>query len=299
MKRLFSKELLIGFILLLSFAVLFVGIDYLKGINVFRAENIYKASFTDVTGLTIASPVTMNGMKVGQVVEMSYDYDNPGHVLVMLNMDKDFKITKGSQVVMATSILGTAELSLKMAPGTDYCSSYDVIEGSKAGDLMSDISHDVMPQVIEMLPRLNSIMAQVDTIVSNPALDNTVSRLDAVSRNLEVMSRNLAVTSTKINPVLTNAGDVVEDLTQVSADLKELSAQLKQLPLAETMDNVKTTTANLEQITSKVNSKDSSLGMLLNDKGLYEHIDKTIVSLDSIIVDLRLHPKRYVNFKLF
>ena len=88
-------------------------------------------------------------------------------------------------------------------------------------------------------------------------------------------------------------------MAQISGDLKVLSAELKNIPLKETMQNVETTTSNLAQITGKVNSKDSSLGMLLNDKGLYNHIDATIVSLDSIIVDLRKNPKKYVNFKLF
>lgn len=299
MKKIFTREILIGLILFLSLAVLFVGIDFLKGINVFKVSNAYQASFTDVTGLTIATPVTMNGMKVGQVTDIQYQYDNPGHVAVELDMDKNVRITKGSKVILSTSILGTAQVALVMAQGNDYYSNDDIIPGECAADLMAGVSNDLMPQIVDMLPKLNSILGQIDTIASNPALDKTISRLDAVSRNLEVLSANLASASGKVSPVLNNASKITGDLTQISADLKELSAELKQLPLKETMENVKSTTANLDQITSKVNGKDSSLGMLLNDKGLYNHLDATIVSLDSIIVDLRKNPKKYVNFKLF
>ncbi len=299
MKKIFTREITMGLILFISLAVLFFGIDYLKGINVFKMSNLYYASFSDVTGLTVATPVTINGYKVGQVTDIQYQYDKPGQIAVEIDMDKNFKLTKGSKLQLSTSVLGTAMLTVDMAPGNEFISNTDTIPGERAGDLMAELSTDVIPAVIDMLPKLNSILAHVDTLVSNPALEKSITRLDGVSRNLEVLSKNLAVTSGKIDPVIANAGDITADLAQISGDLKVLSAELKNIPLKETMQNVETTTSNLAQITGKVNSKDSSLGMLLNDKGLYNHIDATIVSLDSIIVDLRKNPKKYVNFKLF
>ena len=299
MKKIFTREITMGLILFISLAVLFFGIDYLKGINVFKMSNLYYASFSDVTGLTIATPVTINGYKVGQVTDIQYQYDKPGQIAVEIDKYKNFKLTKGSKLQLSTSVLGTAMLTVDMAPGNEFISNTDTIPGERAGDLMAELSTDVIPAVIDMLPKLNSILAYVDTLVSNPALEKSITRLDGGSRNLEVLSKNLAVTSGKIDPVIANAGDITADLAQISGDLKVLSAELKNNPLKETMQNVETTTSNLAQITGKVNSKDSSLGMLLNDKGLYNHIDATIVSLDSIIVDLRKNPKKYVNFKLF
>ena len=144
-----------------------------------------------------------------------------------------------------------------------------------------------------------SILAHVDTLVSNPALASAVTRMDAISRNIESLTQRLAATSKEIDPIVANVGGLTEDLSGISADLKALSAELKALPLTETMDNVKATTDNLNQITAKINGKDSSLGMLLNDKGLYNHIDSTVCSLDSILIDLKANPKKYVQFKLF
>lgn len=97
MKR-YSRELIIGMSVLVALLVLFFGIDYLKGINVFKAANYYYVSYTNVNGLTVSSPVTINGFKVGQVRDINYEYDNPGHVLVELSLDKKLKVPRAARL---------------------------------------------------------------------------------------------------------------------------------------------------------------------------------------------------------
>lgn len=299
MKKIFTREILIGLILVISLSILFIGIDFLKGINVFKSSNLYYVAFKDVSGLAEAAPVTLNGMKVGQVTGMEYDYEHPGNVLVEVNLDSSVKLTKGTKFTKAVSLLGTGVLAIEMAPGNSYVEAGSEMEGESQKDMMADISTEVLPQVVEMLPKLNSILAHVDSLAANPALQKTVTRLDAISANIELLTARLAATSQRIDPMVSNVNGLTKDLTAISADLKQLSAELKELPLSETMDNVKSTTANLKTFTGKLNGTDSSLGLLLNDRGLYDHIDSTVNSLDSLLIDLKAHPKKYVNFKLF
>lgn len=299
MKKIFTREILIGLILVISLSILFIGIDFLKGINVFKSSNLYYVAFKDVSGLAEAAPVTLNGMKVGQVTGMEYDYEHPGNVLVEVNLDSSVKLTKGTKITKAVSLLGTGALAIEMAPGNSYVEAGSEMEGESQKDMMADISTEVLPQVVEMLPKLNSILAHVDSLAANPALQKTVTRLDAISANIELLTARLAATSQRIDPMVSNVNGLTKDLTAISADLKQLSAELKELPLSETMDNVKSTTANLKTFTGKLNGTDSSLGLLLNDRGLYDHIDSTVNSLDSLLIDLKAHPKKYVNFKLF
>ena len=299
MKKIFTREILIGLILVISLSILFIGIDFLKGINVFKSSNLYYVAFKDVSGLAEAAPVTLNGMKVGQVTGMEYDYEHPGNVLVEINLDSSVKLTKGTNFTKAVSLLGTGALAIEMAPGNSYVEAGSEMEGESQKDMMADISTEVLPQVVEMLPKLNSILAHVDSLAANPALQKTVTRLDAISANIELLTARLAATSQRIDPMVSNVNGLTKDLTAISADLKQLSAELKELPLSETMDNVKSTTANLKTFTGKLNGTDSSLGLLLNDRGLYDHIDSTVNSLDSLLIDLKAHPKKYVNFKLF
>lgn len=299
MKKIFTREILIGLILVISLSILFIGIDFLKGINVFKSSNLYYVAFKDVSGLAEAAPVTLNGMKVGQVTGMEYDYEHPGNVLVEVNLDSSVKLTKDTKFTKAVSLLGTGALAIEMAPGNSYVEAGSEMEGESQKDMMADISTEVLPQVVEMLPKLNSILAHVDSLAANPALQKTVTRLDAISANIELLTARLAATSQRIDPMVSNVNGLTKDLTAISADLKRLSAELKELPLSETMDNVKSTTANLKTFTGKLNGTDSSLGLLLNDRGLYDHIDSTVNSLDSLLIDLKAHPKKYVNFKLF
>lgn len=299
MKKIFTREILIGLILVISLSILFVGIDFLKGINVFKSANLYYVTFDDVAGLAEASPVTLNGMKVGQITGMEYDYEHPGTVLVEINLDSSIKITKGTKFSKGVSLLGTGSLAIMMAPGTQYVDDGARLEGVSQKDMMADISNELLPQIVEMMPKINSILSHVDSLAANPALQKTVTRLDAISHNVELLTARLAATSQKIDPMLNNVTGLTNDLAAISADLKQLSSELKELPLAETMDNVKVTTANLQEFTGKLNGKDSSLGLLLNDRGLYDHIDSTVNSLDSLLIDLKAHPKKYVNFKLF
>lgn len=299
MKKLFTREILIGLILIISLSILFIGIDFLKGINVFKSSSIYYASFDNVTGLTVASPVTVNGVKIGQVTDIEYDPEDLGKVLVELNLHSDVRIPRDSELLLSTSILGTAELAMKVANNSEFYKEGEKIKGSKAVDMMANITKDVLPEIVNLLPHLNNIIANVDSLIANPALQNTIKRLDGISKNIEVTTAKLAQVSNKIDPIINNADSITTDLTSISSDLKTLSGQLKEIPIKETMENVKTTSSNLAVITTKISGKDSSLGMLLNDKGLYNHLDSTLISLDSILIDLKANPKKYVNFKLF
>ena len=142
MKKIFRKEVIIGVLVLVSMALLFIGIDFLKGVNVFKAANYYYATYDNVAGLAISAPVTVNGYKVGQVREINYLYNNPGHVQVEISLDRELKLTKGTKAVISSDILGTATIVLEMAPGTDYAPVGSELQASVASGLMDAVSQD-------------------------------------------------------------------------------------------------------------------------------------------------------------
>lgn len=127
MKKIFTREILIGLILVISLSILFIGIDFLKGINVFKSSNLYYVAFKDVSGLAEAAPVTLNGMKVGQVTGMEYDYEHPGNVLVEVNLDSSVKLTKGTKFTKAVSLAWNRCVGDRDGSGQLLC-------GSRLGD---------------------------------------------------------------------------------------------------------------------------------------------------------------------
>lgn len=307
MKKIRTKEFIIGASVLLSLLILFFGIDYLKGINVFKSANYYYASYTNVTGLAQSAPVTLNGFKVGLVRDISYEYDNPGHVLVELSLDKQLKLPVGTKAAIVTDMLGTSTVELQMAPGKDFYEVGSKIEGVVSGGLVDKLGSELMPTIVKLAPHIDSLVVAMTTIVSDPALLSSVQRLDNIMANLEVSTKHLNAAMAGVpalvnsaNGTMTNVKELSENLTQISAALAVLSEDLKNMPLDSTMHNINNITANLDRATQQLNSANSSLGLLLNDPQLYHNINNSAAHIDSILIDLKKQPKRYIpSIKIF
>jgi len=133
----------------------------------------------------------------------------------------------------------------------------------------------------------------IQYLVNSPALSQSLNQIAATTANLESSTRQLnAIMANDISPVMTN-------LKQVSSDFTVLSSQFKQMDLNATMLSVNKTLQNLEQMSTQLNSKDNSLGLLLNDRSIYDHLDSTLVNASNLLFDLKLNPKRYVHFSVF
>lgn len=296
MKKFFTKEVLIAVVALISVALLYWGINYLKGLNLFTSTNYYKVSYTQVNGLKMSAPVTINGFQVGLVNDVSYDYEN-GNILVELGLDSELKLPVGTEALISTDMLGTSTVVLNMAKNTtEYYKSGDEIPGKVEAGLMENVSNNLMPSLALMLPKLDSILSNVNAVLANPAINSSVTRLDQITTNLENLSLQL---SKNVPAVIDNANVITNDLKNVSADLAEMAQELNSIPLDSTLNNASIAITNLKTITDKINSPDSSIGLLLNDQRLYNHADGAILSLDSLLNDIKVNPKRYINIKVF
>ncbi len=293
------KLIAIGVSAVIALAILVFGINYLKGINLFHSANYYFAVYDNVTGLAVSAPVTANGFKVGQVREMKYMYDDPGHVRVELALDSDLKITEGTVAVLGTDLLGTASITLEIPLTDKYLPKGSTLTSRQNSGLMDNVSGELMPGIVGMMPKIDSLLVAVTNVVSDPALAAAVKRLDAITADLNVMSANIAKATRPLPGVMDNAAVVASKLNHMSQSLDSLSTELKELPLDSTMANVVALTDNLKQITEKLQTTDSSLGMLVNDPGLYNSLNNTVASLDSLITDVKARPKRYLKFSVF
>lgn len=299
MKKKFSKELIIGGLVLLALLILVFGINYLKGVNMFKPSNYYFATYTDVAGLAQSAPVTVNGFKVGLVREISYEYDNPGHIKVEMSLDRHLKLPRGTKAMLTTDMLGTSSIALEMAPGKDFHNVGDQLIGANASGLMSSVTNDIMPSITAILPKIDSILTSMATIVSDPALLASVQRLDKIMANIETSSAQLNTTMKAMPRIADDASGLMTDLKTISADLTALSAKLREMPIDSTMNSVNSIAARLNTSMEKLNSKDSSLGLLLNDTGLYNNLNASAASLDSLLKDVKQNPKRYISIKVF
>lgn len=300
MKKIFNKELVIGISVIVAILILIFGIDYLKGINLFRPAHYYLAYYDNVDELTISSPVLINGYKVGQVREVNFNYAKPGKVEVVMALDKNLKLPEGTCAYMSTTMLSGARIELSMGKGPDMLpSGSEVPSGIKDG-LMSSVQDGLMPAITGILPKVDSLLYNLNLLVADPALAASIQRLDGITGNLLATTQGLNSTMNNQVPRLANnTVKITQSLDTIVGNLGQLSYQLKSLPLNATVDNVNQVTANLSQFSKQLNDKNSTLGLLTSDPELYNRLNQVSADIDSLLVDIKKNPKRYINIKVF
>lgn len=291
-----SKEVKIGIAFAVAIFLLYYGISFLKGFNIFKSSNTYMVVFDDVSGLTQATPVTLNGFQIGLVSSMKMDPKNPSRIITYLNMDKGVKIPKGSKMSLDVSMLGSATIIMERNPyTTENLSNSDTIIGIRKKGML-DAAGAMVPQVQNLLPKIDSILIGINTLVNSPALTQSLSDVNQITKELAKSTRQLNIMMATLNkdvPVITG------NISNMSNDLTGLTKQLKQIDIASTYKSVDSTMKNIEHLSSKISSKEGSLGLLLNDRNLYDSINSTINNASLLLKDIRENPSRYINVKVF
>ena len=288
-----KKEVKIGIIGIAALAMLFFGINYLKGVRMFHASSYYYVEYTDINGLATSSPVFASGYKVGLVREIQYNHANPGHVVVEVELDKGMQIPKGSTGELVTEMLGTVKMNLKLnLQSKEYCQPGDTLPGIVNNGLMG-VAEGIMPKVEQLMPKMDSILNSLNQLLANPALRGTLE-------NTERLTANLDVTTRQLNKLMQNdLPQITGRMITIADNFSTISESLKGIDYTETFQKIDSTLQNVQLLTSKLNSKDNTIGLLFNDPTLYNNLSATTANAASLLEDLQAHPKRYVHFSLF
>lgn len=289
-----KKEVKIGLAGIASLVILFFGINYLKGINMFQPETYYLVEFTDVNGLAKSSPVYANGLKVGIVRDIQYNFQKPGHVTVGIEMDEAMKVPQGSHAELITEMLGTVKMNLHLNTANPInINPNDTIKGLANPGIMGVAEKDLLPKVEAMMPKMDSILTSLNALLADPALAQTLHNAERLTASLNVTSQHLQALLSKDIPQMTN------NIITLTDNLKTMSNNLKDVDFAATFKEVDATLKNVHLLTDKLNRDDNSLGLLLNDSALYQNLNATTANAASLLKDLQAHPKRYVHFSIF
>lgn len=291
-----SKEVKIGMAFVIAIFILYYGISFLKGINLFRPSNSYMVVFDDVAGLTQATPVTLNGYPIGLVSSMKLDIEHGNRIITYLDMNKGVQLPKGSKMILDVSMLGSATIIVKESDNkTEFISPSDTIIGIRNKGML-DAAGGMIPQIQNLMPKIDSILTGINVLVNNPALSQSLSDVNQITGDLAKTTKQLNVMMAALNK---DVPTITGNLSQASTDFATMSKQFNQIDLASTYKSVDATVKSLENLSAKMNSKDGSIGLLLNDRQLYDSIVNTMSNASLLLKDVKENPSRYINVKVF
>ena len=301
MKLKYAREIKVGVLATVCIFLLFFGFNYLKGVNIFSSIHSFHGVYTNIHGLELQAPVYIRGYKVGQVDNIDYDFTRDSSFTVDISIKRNINLPEGTRMALVSDgIMGGMAIEL-ILPATEVASKEDIaylptgatIPTTVVPGLLDGLQESVIQPLSNTLASLDTLVGQLQAQLDNNHIESILSNADIAVADLQSSSKQLKqVMSHQVPSVITKLDTTMSDLQQVVTDVK--AANIK-----ATVARVDTALNNVNYLIADFRSPNGTVGMLLNDKGLYNHIDSAVVSVDSLLVDLKANPKRYVHFSLF
>lgn len=312
MKLKYAREIKVGILAVVCIFLLFFGFNYLKGVNIFSSIHSFHGVYTNIHGLELQAPVYIRGYKVGQVDNIDYDFTRDSSFTVDISIKRNINLPEGTRMALVSDgIMGGMAIELILpttgdagvSPAVDtkgsgreniaYIPTGTTIPTTVVPGLLDGLQESVIQPLSNTLASLDTLVGQLQTQLDNNHIESILANADLAVADLQTSSKQLKnVMNNQVPSVITKLDTTMSDLQQVVADVKDAN-------LKATVARVDTAIDNVNYLIADLRSPNGTVGMLLNDKGLYNHIDSAVVSVDSLLVDLKANPKRYVHFSLF
>ncbi len=305
-----ANETKVGILAAFSIALLIIGYNFLKGNAIFSSETVLYAKYPRVDGLAVSKPVLINGFQIGRVDKLTLLPN--GSIVATLKINGKYDIPKNSTARLeSTDLLGSKAIVMDLGSGA-FAEEGDTLNANVQQNIMEAVQ-PVQKKAEQIIGKMDSILTSVNSIM-NPNFQKNVdksfnsiaatlasleatskkvdrlvgsesSKVESILNNVEAISSNLKNNNAKINAILANINTVTD---QVAA------ANFKQ-----TIENANKAVADFQGVVTKINEGQGSLGLLVNDRQMYDNLNNASKNLDNLIIDLKENPKRYVHFSVF
>ncbi len=289
----YAREIKVGVLAALCLFLLFFGFNFLKGVNIFSPTNSYHGRFDNIHGVEEQAAVYIRGLKVGQVDRIHYDFTADSAFVLDISINRDIVLPQGTQMALvADGLLGGMAIELQLGDGEaiDHGSFLPTVF---VPGLVESLQGNLLAHIDEAVSDVDSLVLQLQNELAGNHIQTTLQNVDRISGDLNGVSSDLKhLMKNQVPTIVNNADTAVANLNTVVADLKE--ADLK-----STVKRVDNAVDGVNALISDVRSDQGTIGKLIYDKSLYNHIDATVISADSLLTDLKAHPKRYVQISVF
>lgn len=306
-----SNETKIGALTAIGITILILGYSFLRGNDIFSTTDKFYAVYQSVDGLTASKPILVNGFQIGRVSKMTLLPN--GHTVVEFKVERKYKVPSSTVAkLVSTDLLGSKAIVFEYGNSNTFAENKDTLQADIQGSLAESLQ-PIQMKAENLINKLDSSLASINKIL-NPNFQKNVDRsFMSIANSLQTLEGTTkkidALVSTQtnhINAIMANTQTVTanlktssENLTGITTDFKKVSSDIAGSNIKQTLDNANKAMADLQATISKFNTNDGTLGLLLNDKQMYNNLKDAGNSLNNLLIDLKAHPKRYVSFSVF
>lgn len=285
-KKFFNREVKIGIVVVIAIGMLYFGLNYLKGVNIFKPDTYFYAKYDRVDGVVKTTHVYVNGFQVGHVSDIIFDYTKEAPIILEITVDKKLVIPVGTVAeVYDNGLMGDKAIQLRLGKSSEVHSTGDTLLSSTQNGMIAGIVDKILPPIMQLVPSIDSTVNALKNVIESPEIKSLLKNADATMANLKHSTSKL--------------DGVIDTVQYICNDLSGVTNSLNKVNWDSTMVSIESTLVNLKTTTDKFNSTDNTIGALLNDKTLYSNLDSTVNSANALLMDLKANPKRYVHFSVF
>ncbi|MEO6328730.1 MAG: MlaD family protein [Ginsengibacter sp.] len=310
-----NNETKIGILAVAGVAVLVIGFNFLKGKNLFKKESYIYAVYEDIQGLTQSNPVVINGLQVGNVANLNGGKEVK-RIIVSVNLTKDINIPNNSLAVINPNLLGSTSLEIKLGNSNVYIKPGDTLLTTLSGGAFDEALKMINPVLYEVknaTRSLDSVLHIIGSVFDPMTKRNIQDILDNLNKTtvsfaytagslqslLNPQNGALAKSLDNVNAFTSNLATNNETLNGIMANANKATANFAAVNLQKTVASLDSTVEAFRAGIQKINSKDGSLGLLLNDTKMYDNLSSTSNKINILLDDIRVHPKRYLTISVF
>jgi len=313
----YKREIGIGLVFIVALALFIWGFSYLKGFNLFKEQRVLYAVYQRVSGLTKANPVSINGLKVGQVSDIYFNPDFSGEIVVEITIETEIPIPKNSvALIYSSDLMGSKAINLQLSNDSLFVNNGDTLNTKVEASLKEAVNQQIQPlkaKAEELIMSIDTVVTVIKQIFNEQARENLTSSLASIEKtfaNLESASYNLdemiAAEKVRLAEIMFNLESITttireneDNIENILTNFSSISDSLAKAEIPQTFANINKVVGDVAGIIEKINNGEGSIGMLINDEGLYRDLQKSAEQLHLLMEDIRVNPKRYVRFSLF
>ena len=297
-----NKELKIGFVGIVSIIVLFLGVSYLKGLNVLDSSREFYAIYNNIGGLKVGSSVLVNGYQVGVVSQVDLVDNVNQSLLVKISIDKDFDLPVNSvSKIVNQDLMGSKGINLVLGDDAALAESGDTLFSGVGGSFQDEVSAQILPLKIkteELIGSIDSVMVIITAVLNKDARENLSNSLQSLDQTFALMSQTMTKVDQIVDQNDERISSIIKNLEANNNEITNILKNFSDISDAIAKSNIQDLLTSLDEASKKINNSQGSLGMLINDEDLYLNLENSSKELELLIKDVKENPKRYLGFSV-